>query len=147
MNPRINERLHFPHWLNDQGLLGKGAEVGVYNGEFARHMLQNWKGVAYFMVDLWQQQDIREYPDWKFVHTPEEWEEKYLKCLELTHEFPSAVIKRGSSNDIAHSFEDKELDFVYLDANHTFEAVNYDLIAWYPKVKSGGLLGGMIMET
>jgi hypothetical protein len=37
---------------------------------------------------------------------------------------------------------DGELDFVYLDADHTYEAVKADIAAWWPKVRVGGTLGG-----
>jgi Methyltransferase domain len=42
----------------------------------------------------------------------------------------------------AESFSDGSLDFVYIDANHTFQHVNQDLRAWYPKLRVGGLICG-----
>ncbi len=40
----------------------------------------------------------------------------------------------------ARDFEDLSLDVVFLDGDHTYEAVVYDIHAWLPKVKVGGLL-------
>jgi hypothetical protein len=34
------------------------------------------------------------------------------------------------------------LDYVYIDADHSYKSVQEDLIAWYPKVKVGGLFAG-----
>ena len=34
------------------------------------------------------------------------------------------------------------LDFVFIDAEHTFEAVVSDIRAWLPKVKHGGCIAG-----
>ena len=34
------------------------------------------------------------------------------------------------------------LDFVYIDASHTYEAVMGDLLSWYNNVKPGGTIGG-----
>jgi hypothetical protein len=34
------------------------------------------------------------------------------------------------------------MDFVYLDANHRYDAVREDLHAWWPKVRKGGMLAG-----
>jgi hypothetical protein len=34
------------------------------------------------------------------------------------------------------------LDFIYVDANHTYQAVKDDIKLWYPKVKSGGIVMG-----
>jgi predicted O-methyltransferase YrrM len=39
-------------------------------------------------------------------------------------------------------FEDRSLDFVYLDGSHTYEAVAEDIRCWHPKVKPGGMIGG-----
>ncbi len=33
-------------------------------------------------------------------------------------------------------------DFVFIDANHTYEAVHGDITAWYPKVRPGGVMAG-----
>jgi predicted O-methyltransferase YrrM len=34
------------------------------------------------------------------------------------------------------------LDFVFIDANHSYAAVTEDLMHWTPAVKSGGLVAG-----
>lgn len=42
----------------------------------------------------------------------------------------------------AKLFEDKSLDFVFIDGSHTYEAVTEDLAAWFPKIKQGGVMTG-----
>jgi predicted O-methyltransferase YrrM len=42
----------------------------------------------------------------------------------------------------AEAFEKRSLDFVFIDADHSFEAVRDDIAAWMPKVKKGGTLAG-----
>ena len=37
---------------------------------------------------------------------------------------------------------DDSLDFVYIDANHAFDAVNRDLRKWFPKLRNGGVFAG-----
>jgi hypothetical protein len=39
-------------------------------------------------------------------------------------------------------FKDGEVDFVYIDGDHGFDAVKADISAWWPKVKNGGILAG-----
>ena len=34
------------------------------------------------------------------------------------------------------------LDWVFIDANHTYDAVLADILAWSPKLKASGLLSG-----
>jgi len=42
----------------------------------------------------------------------------------------------------AGCFEDAELDFVFIDAEHSYEAVRADISAWWPKLRPGGMLIG-----
>jgi hypothetical protein len=53
-----------------------------------------------------------------------------------------AIMLRASSDKAADMFGDSTLDFVYIDANHSYECVKKDLETWYPKVRSGGFICG-----
>lgn len=46
------------------------------------------------------------------------------------------------SVDAAKTFSDGSLDAVFIDAEHTSEAVAADIAAWLPKVKPGGIIAG-----
>lgn len=59
----------------------------------------------------------------------------YGKTLELIHGFSSDL-------SIVNLFEDKSIDLVYIDGDHSYEAVKKDIELWLPKVKDGGLLSG-----
>lgn len=39
-------------------------------------------------------------------------------------------------------YKDDSLDFIFIDADHTYEGVMRDLKAWYPKLKFGGHIAG-----
>lgn len=48
-----------------------------------------------------------------------------------------------SDSDIAAGqFADKSLAFVFIDADHSYEAVKKDVMAWRGKVEPGGILAG-----
>ena len=47
-----------------------------------------------------------------------------------------------SRPEAASLFENGSLDFVFLDADHSFESVWQDLRVWYPKIRIGGILAG-----
>lgn len=49
---------------------------------------------------------------------------------------------RSDSAQAARRFVDGSVDFLYIDASHSYEGVLRDLRAWYPKVKPGGLIAG-----
>jgi hypothetical protein len=42
----------------------------------------------------------------------------------------------------ANMYADNSLFFVFIDGSHLYEAVKEDILAWLPKVKPGGFIGG-----
>lgn len=47
-----------------------------------------------------------------------------------------------NSLQAAKLYKDASLDFVFIDAAHEYESVRADILAWLPKIKSGGYLAG-----
>lgn len=54
----------------------------------------------------------------------------------------SDIIKIKSTSLEASIEWDKIVDFVYIDACHTYEAVKQDIDIWLPHIKPGGLIAG-----
>ena len=52
------------------------------------------------------------------------------------------VVHRETSIEAAPAVPDRSLDWVYVDGDHTYDAVRHDLEAWAPKLKPGGFLTG-----
>ena len=50
--------------------------------------------------------------------------------------------QRITSSEASLLSVDNSLDFVMLDASHEYEDVKADILAWMPKIKSGGILSG-----
>jgi hypothetical protein len=46
------------------------------------------------------------------------------------------------SVEAAKLYDDNSLFFVFIDGSHLYESIKADIIAWLPKVKSGGFIGG-----
>lgn len=127
-------RNEFPLLLNYWGLLGTGVEVGVAKGEHAKNILDYWPGFLH-LVDPWTH--LPDYPE-VYDH-----EKNYLECMENLKEHSGRFeTHRQTSSEAVGAFKDGSLDFVYLDANHGYEAVKRDLEAWWPKVREGGMLAG-----
>lgn len=51
-------------------------------------------------------------------------------------------ILRLTSEEAAGQVADESLDWAYIDGDHTYKGVATDLRAWWPKLRSGGLLMG-----
>jgi hypothetical protein len=135
----IQSREQFPLWLTDNGLTGTGVEVGVYFGQYSEHLLKNWPGKLHG-IDPFTNYPKEEYLDGCNLV---DLEEAFQEALKLHVAFPDRFfICRWPSVEASVVFEDASLDFTYLDGNHDYKHVSEDIRAWWPKVKSGGVLGG-----
>lgn len=70
-----------------------------------------------------------------------------LKNQFLIHIFKARVdslirIKQCDSADAAKSFKDGSVRFVFVDADHEYDAVCRDIDAWLPKLTPDGLIAG-----
>jgi len=106
----------------------KGAEIGVYVGYYSRVLLDTIPGLNLLCVDSWALKTWRE--------------RAYPLAVETLSHYLGATVIRGKSVDVAKTVEDGLLDFVFIDADHSYEAVKADLLAWVPKVRSGGIVSG-----
>lgn len=139
--PFIASRNELPFILVRRDLVGEGAEIGVYRGEFSAHLLRHWPGTLY-SIDPWMFFPREEYPDVLNV-SQQGHDEAYASATEALSSYGErSRILRLTSAAAAPRFDDGQLDFAYIDAQHHFEAVREDLEHWYPKVKPGGILAG-----
>ena len=126
-------------WLNNHNLTGSIVEIGVMRGNYARQVLNKWKGQNYYMVDLWERQESSIY---KEKTEDIDYDNCYLECCEMVKTDSRIKIIKNYSVEAAKQFEDESLDCVFIDANHSFEATYEDIKAWAPKVKTGCVLSG-----
>jgi hypothetical protein len=115
-----------------------GVEVGVLRGDYAECLSKGWNGKLY-LVDAWKHLE-----NYKDVSNGDDitHEANYQFVKQRFAGNPNVVIMRNLSIEAAARFHTGSLDWVYLDANHSYEAVKADLEAWYPKVRIGGIIAG-----
>jgi hypothetical protein len=139
MEYNFDHRDKLPHFLNHLGLVSKGVEVGTFKGRYSRTIVSDWPGKLY-MVDIWRPLSLEEYDD---STNNRNHIDAYSDAMsEVVGYEDRAFMLRMKSVYASEMFDDGSLDFVYIDANHTYEGVTEDIKYWYPKVKSGGLLLG-----
>ena len=76
------------------------------------------------------------------------------KCLAAYDIFQKNILAKHkhvkhikkTSEEAVSEFDDKSLDFVYIDGNHRYEHVKNDLLRWKEKIKDGGYIGGHDLE-
>lgn len=125
-------------WMTSQGFQ-RAAEIGVQEGVFSRKILENWGGHL-IMVDAWAH--IPGYEDVANVSQLEH-QRAYELALQVERDFiPRARVIKAFSVEAANQVENGSLDFVYIDADHSYKGVMEDLKAWFPKVRKGGAIGG-----
>jgi len=127
-----------------------GAEIGVFAGDMSRHLLERGD-LTLFMVDSWEG-DAAAYQgdsgDWHAQLSNEEQEAFFEKAkAAVLFAGDRAKILRARSDAAAAQIADGSLDFVFIDADHSYEGCRADLAAWWPKVKPGGLFAGHDYEN
>lgn len=99
----------------------RAIEIGVREGEFARLLLEETNLEELVGIDR------------NVLGGPRD----------LMSRYPGRYrILEASSPECAAEFADGYFDFVYVDADHGYEAVAQDLEAWWPKVAQGGIFCG-----
>tara|TARA_Y100000385_G_scaffold172907_1_gene178988 strand:+ start:97 stop:843 length:747 start_codon:yes stop_codon:yes gene_type:complete len=148
ITPFEKHRSKITEVLNKRYPNGVGVEIGVLKGDFSKQILENWNCSKYYLVDLWSNQLTK--TNTATVTYEEGWasdekihNENYSAMLENTKKYKEKInIIRNYSHLAAVTFEDESLDFIYLDADHSYEGLKTDLMYWYPKLKKGGLIMG-----
>jgi hypothetical protein len=136
----IATRDNIPDYLNQLGLLGRGAEIGVQRGNFSKVLLERWKGATLYLIDIWRPLPKSNDPANVPLH---EQKDNLMATLDTIAPYdPRPVIIRDTSLSAASLFRDQSLDFVYIDAAHLYDDARQDILTWAPKITPGGLLMG-----
>tara|TARA_Y100000389_G_scaffold181177_1_gene196567 strand:- start:1164 stop:1733 length:570 start_codon:yes stop_codon:yes gene_type:complete len=70
------------------------------------------------------------------------WEDVKKEYKINTRYFDNIIYHQDYSHNVVDKFEDNSIDFIYIDAEHTYESVKRDLELYLPKLKRGGTIGG-----
>ncbi len=113
------------------------VEVGVYKGAFASKVLAECDSVVqYYMVDPWRRLD-----NWnKPFNVDDSAFEEVLAEAKAKTAFAAdrRIILRGTTAEVIDEIPDGELDYAYIDGDHTLRGITIDLIRVFPKIRQGG---------
>jgi len=119
-----------------------GVELGVSAGENFFHLLNANPNLFLYGVDTWVLQKDNKIEDYNKDEkiTLEQRKKSVLSQLPY---YPNRCKIYEERTDRAHKyFENDSLDFIFIDADHTYESVKKDIKLWTPKVKTTGMIFG-----
>lgn len=119
----------------------RGAEIGVLRGKTLFALLEAIPDLTMFGVDQWQHISLRQDEN---AETYSDYDMKSLETLVIKKSRlfgGRCMILKGDSATIAGHMS-ADLDFVFIDADHTEKGLERDLLAWAPLVKAGGYVLG-----
>ena len=132
----------FTDFLKAMPKNGIVAEIGVQGGAFAACIKRQTNPTNLYLIDCWEYQDPTVFDDPEANVSNSEQDKLYLETVKRFARDPRVKILRKYSHDAVKSFSDETFDWVYIDANHGYEAAKQDIALWWPKVKKGGFLAG-----
>ena len=119
----------------------KFVEVGSWLGKSAAYMAveiaNSQKDIFFYCVDTWQGSEEHASND---LIIKNELYDSFLKNISPAKEHITPI--KLSSKEASEKFDDESLDFIFIDAGHSYEDVYEDLRCWFPKLKKGGYFAG-----
>jgi hypothetical protein len=138
-NSRVcNSREHVLQMLPKGGVI---AEVGVAYGNFSALLLEWLAPQKFIAID-----------SFAFTAGDEPWKQTILKESNLSHvnyyekrfgrEIKNGVVEihKGLSWEMLEKLPDKSLDYLYLDAGHSYDEVKKDISQAKKKIKDTGII-------
>jgi hypothetical protein len=126
----------FYSWLARRFPYGRGVEVGSFAGRSAAYLAVELHNLNVHSIEHLPTFDLIDTFEAPGIGDASAVLERLHRVSHITNVCP------GDSALSASRYEDGSLDWVYIDADHRYEAVRRDILAWLPKVKKGGMIAG-----
>lgn len=124
----------------------KGVEIGVFAGEMSAALLRGNPKLHLDMVDSWEGAGAAydgDSGDWHAELTQDSQNDFMQRALDrVAFAGERARVVRSRSAEAAQAVPDHSCDFVFIDADHSYQGCLADIEAWAPKVRPGGWLCG-----
>jgi hypothetical protein len=122
---------------NDSIIVEVGSWVGRSICYLGVELVNNNKRPKVYAVDTWLGSSEHQNHD---IVKRDELYTTFLKNISPLGDLITPL--RLDSLAAAETFENESIDFLFLDASHHYGDVKKDIVAWYPKIKTGGIFSG-----
>jgi len=119
---------------------GVVAEIGVEWGYFSKKILDLSDPKELYLIDCWENQSFDVYGNDPANNTDRYKSVQMEQVSKSFKENTNVTLVQGYSCPSAEIFPNNYFHWIYIDANHL--QVRQDIEAWWPKVKSGGIICG-----
>ena len=112
------------------------VEIGIAEGKSSAFLgveiINSGKKIRLDCIDCW---DMKTNPNIDYTETTKNNLEPILDKLDLR------IIQNYSKIE-SKKYQNKSLDFVFIDGDHSYNGVTNDIIDWLPKLKLTGVIAG-----
>jgi hypothetical protein len=117
------------------------VEIGAWKGKsimFAAERTKELnKNIKLYTIDIFK---VSDQCTSNLLPMNVEFYDQYLKNIEPMKDYINTI--KMNSHDAYTLFDDNSIDFLFMDGEHSYEAVRKDLKLWYPKIKNSGIIAG-----
>lgn len=117
------------------------AEIGVWLATFSQMILDNTNPSKLYLIDPYSFHK-GDPPRVTIAKSQEGMNWIYFRLIEDFKDENRTQFIRKKSQDAYVQFDDEYFDWIYVDGDHSYQAVKLDLQLYLPKIKVGGLIIG-----
>lgn len=117
------------------------VEIGVFRGKNAMILREEFPDAHLYLIDPWAPSSSYLTSGTAVSKEQEVFDEAYHRVKTLFENDPNVTLIKKTAEDAAPSLPNN-LDLVFIDANHDYNAVKNQILTWQQKVRPGGILSG-----
>ena len=143
----LARRIHRRQLISRLPRKAVGAEIGTWEGDFSAQLLQRAAPTRLYLIDPWEHRDEARYEKAFFGDRLPGGQAKMDAihdgvCRRFREPIAAGRVVVLRARSTAAAEQVTGLDWVYIDGDHTYEAVTDDLHAFYDLVTPGGVVAG-----
>jgi hypothetical protein len=122
------------------------VEIGSWFGKSTNYLikkiLESKKNIKFTTIDTFKGSETSELDKVIVSAHNDDIFYDFVENTIISNNYDSFDIIKDSSDNASKLFENNSVDFLMIDADHSYESVKNDIRTWYNKIKPGGYIGG-----